>query len=128
MPVVVSIAVGGALGSLLRYWLSTWVTQATRLGGTGTLAVNLIGAFGLGLLLGLIQSRFPTIPRFVASGIGVGVFGGFTTFSSFMWDVVEHAEAGRLFVATLLLLVTVVVGLLAMVAGVTLGQIGRAHV
>ena len=37
-------------------------------------------------------------------------------------DVVEHAEAGRLFVATLLLLVTVVVGLLAMVAGVTLGR------
>lgn len=122
MAVVVAIAVGGAFGSLLRFWMATWVTQATRLGGTGTMAVNLVGAFGLGLLLGLIQSRFPNTPRPIGAGIGIGVFGGFTTFSSFMWDVVEHAEAGRTFVAAAMLLLTVVLGLAAMVAGVTLGR------
>lgn len=122
MPVVIAVATGGALGSVFRYLLSTWVTHGLRPGGTGTLAVNLIGAFGLGLLLGLIESRFQGIPRTVASGIGIGVFGGFTTFSSFMWDVVEHAEAGRWSLAMALLVGTVVLGLVAMVAGLALGR------
>ncbi|MGE3857834.1 MAG: CrcB family protein [Dehalococcoidia bacterium] len=122
MSVVIAVATGGAVGSVLRYLVSTWVTQGLRLGGTGTLAVNLIGAFGLGLLLGLIESRFQGIPRPVAAGIGIGVFGGFTTFSSFMWDVVEHAEGERWLAAAALLVVTVVLGLVAMLGGLTLGR------
>ena len=122
MPTVIAIAAGGALGSVLRYALASWVTQGTRFGGTGTMAVNLIGAFGLGLLLGLIESRFTSIPRPLAAGIGVGVFGGFTTFSSFMWDVVEHAEAGRWFVAVVMIAATVILGLIAMVGGLALGR------
>jgi CrcB protein len=122
MSVVIAIATGGALGSVLRYALSTWITQSLRVGGTGTLLVNLIGAFGLGLLLGLIESRLTWIPRPVAAGLGIGVFGGFTTFSSFMWDVVEHAEAGRWLLAIALLAGTVVLGLIAMVGGLALGR------
>ena len=122
MPVVVAVAVGGAAGSVLRYALASWVTHATRFGGAGTLAVNIIGAFALGLLLGLIESRFQNIPRPLASGLGIGVLGGFTTFSSFMWDTVEHAEAGRWFVAGALLTVTLVLGLGAMVAGLAVGR------
>ena len=122
MPVVIAVAVGGALGSVLRYWLSTWVTQTARLGGSGTLAVNLIGAFGLGLLFGLIESRFPSMPRPLSAGISIGVFGGFTTFSSFMWDVIDHAEGGRWPVALAMLLASVLFGLLAMVAGLSLGR------
>ena len=122
MPVVVAVALGGAFGSVLRYALSSWITQATGLGGTGTVAVNLIGAFGLGLLLGLMESRFPAIPRALSAGIGVGVFGGFTTFSSFMWDVVEHAEADRWLVAVAMLAMTLVLGVIAMVGGLALGR------
>ncbi len=124
MPVVIAVAAGGALGSMLRYALASWVTHATRFGGTGTMAVNMLGAFGLGLLLGLIESRFTTIPRPLAAGLGVGLFGGFTTFSSFMWDVVEHAEAGRWFPAVAMLLASVLLGLMAMFAGLTLGRAG----
>lgn len=120
MPVVVAVAAGGALGSVLRYALSSWVTHTTGFGGTGTMAVNLIGAFGFGLLLGLVETRF--IPRPLGAGLGIGVFGGFTTFSSFMWDVVEHAEAERWFVAVAMLAATVVLGLIAMAAGLALGR------
>lgn len=122
MPVVIAVAAGGALGSVLRYALSSWVTHGTRFGGTGTMAVNIIGAFGLGLLLGLIESRFSTIPRPLAAGLGVGVLGGFTTFSSFMSDIVEHAQAERVFVAVGMLVLTVLLGLLAMVAGLAAGR------
>ena len=122
MQVAVAIALGGAFGSVLRYALSSWVTQAMRLGGSGTLVVNLIGAFGLGLLLGLIESRFASLPRPIAVGLGAGVFGGFTTFSSFMWEVVDHAEAGRWFVAFAMLIASVALGLIAMVAGLAAGR------
>jgi len=122
MQVIVAVAAGGALGSVLRYVLSTWVTQATRDGGTGTLAVNIIGAFGLGLLLGLIEARFQHIPRPLASAIGIGFFGGFTTFSSFMWDVVEHADGDRWLVAAAMVVASVLLGLGAMVAGLHLGR------
>ncbi len=122
MAVVIAVAAGGALGSVLRYLLATWVTETTRLGGAGTMAVNVIGAFGLVLLLGIIESRYPSMPRPVALGISAGVFGGFTTFSSFMWDVVDHAEGDRWPVALAMLLGTVVLGLLAMVAGLAAGR------
>lgn len=122
MPVAIAVAVGGAAGSLLRYALSSWVTHATRFGGSGTFAVNIAGAFLFGLLLGLIESRFQAIPRPLASGLGIGVLGGFTTFSAFMWDSVEHAESGRWFAAAALLTATVVLGLGAMVAGLAVGR------
>ena len=122
MSVVLAVAAGGAAGSVLRYALSTWLTHATRIGGSGTLAVNLVGAFGLGLLLGLIESRFHAIPRTLAAGMGIGIFGGFTTFSSFMWDAVEHAESGRWYAAAFLVATTVVAGLAAMIAGLALGR------
>ena len=122
MQVAIAVALGGAFGSVVRYALSAWVAQATRLNGSGTLVVNVTGAFGLGLLLGLIESRFPSMPRPMAVGIGAGVFGGFTTFSSFMWDVVEHAEAGRWPVAFAILITSVVLGLGAMVAGLAVGR------
>ncbi|MSQ31158.1 MAG: fluoride efflux transporter CrcB, partial [Dehalococcoidia bacterium] len=93
-----------------------------RLGGSGTLAVNVIGAFGLGVLLGLIEARYPSMPRAVSVGIASGVFGGFTTFSSYMADVVAHAEAGRIAVAASLLAATAILGMLAMVAGLAAGR------
>lgn len=122
MAVVLAVAAGGAAGSLLRYGLTIWITGLARLGGSGTLAVNVIGAFGLGVLLGLIEARYPSMPRAVSVGIASGVFGGFTTFSSYMADVVAHAEAGRIAVAASLLAATAILGMLAMVAGLAAGR------
>src|SRR5262245_37714784 len=122
MGAVVAIAVGGAFGSVLRYALAAWVTSALRLGGTGTFVVNILGAFGLGLFFSLVETRFPTTSPMVRLGIATGIFGGFTTFSSYMLDVVTHAEAGRLGVAIALLAGTLVLGVLAMVAGLALGR------
>ena len=69
-----------------------------------------------------MRSTLASMPRPVALGISVGVFGGFTTFSSFMWDVVEHAESDRWPAAVAMLLGTIVLGLLAMVAGLAAGR------
>jgi fluoride exporter len=122
MPIPIAIALGGALGSWLRYALATEVTQRAGLIGAGTFAVNLTGAFLLGLLLGLVESRFPDTPRWVGSGLSIGVLGGFTTFSSYTMDAIRQVEEGQWVLAILYLAGTVVLGLMLAVAGLMLGR------
>lgn len=121
MPVVLGIALGGAIGAVLRHGLSTAVTRGSDAGGSGTLAVNLLGAFLLGLLLGVTEERLHMDPA-LRSALTVGVLGGFTTFSTYTWDVVEHFEAGRIAAAAALLGVTVTLGVVAIVLGLALGR------
>ena len=122
MPVPVAIALGGALGSWLRYVIATEVTDRAGVIGAGTFAVNVLGAFLLGLVFGLVEARFPDTPRWVGSGISLGVMGGFTTFSSYTLDAFRQVEEGRWPLAITYVLGTVALGLLAAVAGVALGR------
>lgn len=83
------IALGGALGSVARYWLNGMVSAKLAVGETfplGTLVVNVVGSFIIGVLaaLTLPEARVSSNARtFVAQFLMVGVCGGFTTFSSF---------------------------------------------
>lgn len=122
MPVSIAIALGGALGSWLRYVLAVEITNRTGVIGAGTFAVNMAGAFLLGLLFGLVEVRFPDTPRWVASGLSIGVLGGFTTFSSYTLDAFRQVEEGRWGLALAYVLGTVVLGLAAAVAGIALGR------
>ena len=121
MPIVVAVAIGGALGAAARYGISSGVTNATNLGGSGTFVVNIAGAFLLGLLLGATEERLAW-SQAVRSGLAIGVLGGFTTFSTYIWDTVEHAEGGNWLTAVVLLAATVAVGLVAMIGGLALGR------
>jgi fluoride exporter len=122
MPIPLAIALGGALGSWLRYVIATEVTQRAGVIGAGTFAVNIVGAFALGLILGLIESRFPETPRWVGSGLSIGVLGGFTTFSSYTIDAVRQVEDGQWALAIAYVLGTVAIGLLAAIGGLALGR------
>jgi CrcB protein len=76
------IAVGGGLGSLLRYGLSSvWTTPAGEI-PRATLAINLLGSLLLGaLIVGVTEIWRPH--RLVRPALGTGLLGGFTTFSTF---------------------------------------------
>lgn len=82
MTKVLFIALGGAAGSVLRYWVSG---IAYRWGGQGfpwgTLAVNLIGALLIGLAWGLSEKA--NLQPNIRAMLFIGIFGGFTTFSTF---------------------------------------------
>jgi CrcB protein len=91
---LLAIAAGGALGAVLRYLLSGWVQQ---LGGArfpwGTLAVNAIGSFALGLLMAGLLEHTVTGPV-SRSFWTIGVLGAFTTFSTFSYETLELVTLG----------------------------------
>ena len=89
------IGLGGFLGSIARYALSTSIYRAVGESFPyGTLAVNIIGCFIIGLLMTVFQDRFVVHPNFRFLII-VGVLGGFTTFSSFSYETFALMKAGN---------------------------------
>ena len=81
---LIFVAIGGALGSVFRYSLGTWMQTASRSIDFpyGTLAVNLIGCFVIGFLAQLAETRGAFTSRSRAF-VFIGILGVFTTFSSF---------------------------------------------
>lgn len=124
---LVTVGVGGALGTLTRAAAShAWPAPAGGLPVT-TLAVNLIGALLLGLLLGHLALAGPDAgARKVARlGIGTGFMGGLTTYSTFMVESERLLTGGHAALGLAYLLGSILAGLLAASAGLTIAA--RAH-
>ena len=86
---ILLLIVFGVLGTLSRYGLQGLVQYATGFEfPTGTLSVNLLGCFFLGVL-GQFALNHASIPPDWRVGITVGFFGAFTTFSTFSWETVH---------------------------------------
>jgi CrcB protein len=83
----------GSVGALARYELSRALHHRTERGGLPTMVANLIGAILLGALVG-VDAQSPIEPDLM-SALTVGFLGGFTTFSTWMGDVVILAEDGQ---------------------------------
>lgn len=89
----VVIGVFGALGAVARYGVSGVVQRLqTTTFPIGTLVVNLTGALGAGLLLGIGTGR--DVPDLILLAAGVGFLGGYSTFSTWMVETVLAAESG----------------------------------
>ncbi len=116
------IAVGGAAGALSRYAVDDFVTRL--LGGAfpaGTLAVNLSGSFLLGILFALITER-STLPSDLRAPVMVGFIGAYTTFSTWMLDSARLMEDGAWLLAAANIGGSVLLGLLAVFAGLAVGR------
>jgi CrcB protein len=90
------VGIGGFVGSIARYWVSGLVQSVT--GPTfpfGTLAVNVVGSFLLGVVLSLSLDR-GLIAADLRLLLTVGVCGGFTTMSTFSYETVELMRDGQL--------------------------------
>ena len=96
MNQVMAVAIGGALGSVLRYGLSNWVHSFVGRGFPyGTLAVNVLGCLAMGILFVLLVERMADSAMWRA-GLLVGLLGGFTTFSAFSIETFNLIEQGDL--------------------------------
>ncbi|KHL12101.1 CrcB protein [Mumia flava] len=124
---VLVVALGGFLGTAARAGLAVWWPHDPDALPVATLTANLLGAFALGLLLeALIRSGDETPGRRRwRLGLGTGVLGGFTTYSSLALEVTDLLDAGKSGLALAYALGTVVVGFVACVLGVLLGA--RLH-
>ncbi|MFH2123949.1 MAG: fluoride efflux transporter CrcB [Pseudomonadota bacterium] len=112
MQVVVSIAGFGALGCVARYYISGWVYDLFgRDFPYGTLVVNILGAFLIGLVMEL-GLRSTVLPVSLRIGLTIGFLGGFTTFSTFSYETFRLLEEGNFFVAATNVVVSVTVCLL----------------
>ena len=117
------IALGGGLGSVLRYLLGGLVQSAagTSLFPVGTLAVNTLGCLLVGVLAELGEAR-GVLNADVRALLIVGLLGGFTTFSTFANETVSAARDDSLLIAVSNILLSVGLGLLAVWLGRLLAQ------
>ncbi len=120
LGLLIAIALGGALGSLARHFVSAGIYGVT---GTafpwGIFVVNVAGGFLMGLIveLGALKMNYsPELRAFLTTGI----LGGFTTFSAFSLDAALLIERGDLLSAALYMIGSVVLSVLALFGGLAL--------
>ncbi|GAB3441874.1 fluoride efflux transporter CrcB [Actinophytocola sediminis] len=112
-----AVAVGGGLGALARYWLTQLLPTPPGQLPWSTLLTNVLGCLLIGVLMVLI-TEVRTAHRLVRPFLGVGVLGGFTTFSTYAVEIRELLAPGTVGVAVGYLAATLAGALLAVVVGV----------
>jgi CrcB protein len=115
------IALGGALGSIARFWVGT--TVAGRMGARfpfGTLVINITACFVIGLSLEFLNRHASVSPswRFL---IPIGFVGAYSTFSTFEWEAFTLGQTA-FWMAILYVAVSLVAGLIAVVAGISVAK------
>jgi CrcB protein len=124
---LLSIACGGALGSVLRYLLGVLTQRQWDMRvpsfyfPVGTLLINVVGCLLIGLLSAIFAAN-PTIRDEVRYGLIVGVLGGFTTFSAFGLETFVLATDERPLAALAYVLASCALGIAAVFLGYRLGQ------
>ncbi|MES2699887.1 MAG: fluoride efflux transporter CrcB [Pseudomonadota bacterium] len=122
------VALGGAVGSVARYQLGRLMTlwlgpQAMGAFPFATLAVNTVGSLAMGLLAGLLL-RSGGETEFWRLLVGVGLLGGFTTFSAFSLETAILIQRGQIGVAGIYALLSLGLGVTGLIFGLTVSRIG----
>ncbi len=121
MKTLISIFIGGGLGSIFRFYLGKWFNGSDFLMPYGTFTANVGGSFLIGLLTGLfLRSAYAHSPW--AYMILVGFLGGFTTFSTFAYENFVFWKEGNLMLFIAYLSSTFITGLFAVAFGYFLSK------
>ena len=123
MTIWIAVAVGGAIGSMFRYGIGQLTTNI--LGTTpvfATFAVNISGSFLLGIFYTLCNERLVTSIELRVL-IGVGLIGGYTTFSTFSFETISLIESGESIKAIANIIANLSFGIGAAYLGILMGKI-----
>lgn len=114
------VAVGGAIGSVLRYLTQNLIGEWTGKGFPyGTMFVNIAGSLAMGALVGWLARTTPGNAHDIRLFVAVGVLGGFTTFSSFSLDAMTLYQEGKMAQMAAYILLSVIFSLAGLLAGLT---------
>ncbi len=117
MSTVLAIAAGGAVGAVTRYLLTIQIGHLLGLGFPyGTLIINITGSMFLGMLLE-VMALFWSVGNDLRAFLVIGVLGSFTTFSTFSLDVMVMFNRGDILPASLYVLASVGLALIAFAGG-----------
>lgn len=116
------VGVGGALGSIARFWLGSYIGE--RMGTRfpyGTLVINVTGSFLIGVVFAILAARttWSANWRYL---IPIGFIGGYTTFSSFEYEAFRTIQDGQLGLGLLYVVVSVIAGFIAVWGGMMAGR------
>ena len=110
---VLAVGLGGAVGAILRFLLGQVVPKLGSGFPLATFAVNVLGCFVIGAVVGLAGRQSGLDPRLVLF-LQTGICGGFTTFSTFSLETLSLIENGKLAVALAYIALSIVLGILAL--------------
>lgn len=94
------VGIGGALGAMARYGVGTTLPAPGNGFPAATLLINIAGSVAMGVLVGVLAKTTPQFQNEIRLFVAVGLFGGFTTFSSFSLDSIFLIERGEFVLAT----------------------------
>ena len=116
------VGLGGCLGSILRFWLGSYI--GGRLGSRfpyGTFVINVTGSFLIGMILTILAEKTQWSPNWRYL-IPIGFIGGYTTFSTFEYETFRLVQDGQMVTAMLNVVGSVVIGFAGVWAGMVAGR------
>ena len=116
------IASGGAIGASLRYLVSLFCKIYFPYFPVGTLIVNIVGSFFIGLLVNYFNSKDIT-DIFFKYFLIIGLLGSFTTFSAFSIETVELMKQGKILLSLVYVLFSITLSVLAAFIGLSLNKL-----
>ncbi len=121
MQQILYIFIGGGIGSSMRYIIGLWLNKETI--PYGTLTANVLGSLLIGMLMGYyIRSGNSQLTQSQLAFIVVGIFGGFTTFSSFMYENLQFFINQQYFRFAGYSLLSIALGFFMVFAGFLIGE------
>jgi CrcB protein len=115
--IVLAVALGGALGSLLRYFLAGFIQSAAWPGYPwGIFIINITGGLAMGVIVEMAALKIHLTPE-VRAFLTIGVLGGYTTFSTYSLDSVLLIERGAYTSAIIYIVGSAALSILAVFAG-----------
>lgn len=116
------VALGGAIGSVLRFWVGTFISGRfpTRF-PTGTFVINCTASFLIGFIITVLSAKANWSPNWRYL-IPIGFIGGYSTFSTFEYETFRVFQEGEFLISGLNVVLSVVVGFVSVWLGMITGR------
>lgn len=120
---IIFVAIGGAAGSVLRYLNTLAINKfISHTYPFATFSINLLGCFIIGVLMGMIETKFIVNPN-IKLLLVTGFCGGYTTFSTFSLENVLLLQGNHPFLALSYILGSLILGIIMTIIGLYIGKI-----